>query len=121
MVSLSLLLLAELTWQSSDNVNASKLPIDIWWENNFWFPDLLQDGMLLDSGIKRIHVKSKSFTKPIPSFITPSSICALTHLSLNALSFRSLSSFKMILRYGRNLRFFHIKGKLDAMTHSQYF
>jgi hypothetical protein len=90
------------------------------WGNNFWFPDLLKDETLLGSGIKRIHIKS--FKRFIAPFIASSSICALTHLSLNAPSFGSLSPFEMVLKYGRNLRSLRIKGNLDPMTsHSQYF
>jgi hypothetical protein len=97
-----------------------ELSLGIGWEKHFWFPDLLDDKMLLGWGIKRIHIKS--FKRPVAPFITSSSISALTHLSLNVPSFGSLSPFEMVLKYGRNLRSLRIKGNLDPRTsHSQYF
>ena len=89
------------------------------WENNFWFPDLLQDEMLLGSRIRRIHIKSLTILSA--PFITPSSICALTHLSLDAPSFFYFSPFEMALKYGRNLRSLRIKSRIGPTSNSRYF
>jgi hypothetical protein len=69
--------------------------------------------------MKKLHITSQS-TATLTCYMTPAFTGGLMHLSLTTVSINNISSFKIALRYGVNLRSLHIKGFAQT-PNSQHF